>query len=129
LKTLLIVKPDWVDNRELISELFYLIKENSLSIIHFRRFSFDEIFWKEFYKKHLQTSFFNKLIQYMSSAPSLIIIIEGERAVDIVRWQIIGRKGSGLRGKYQIDELRNVAHASDSEENAGTEIGLVTGIF
>ena len=118
MKTLIIVKPDWVENSGFINELLGSIEDHGLKIILIKKFSPGELFLREFYKKHVATFFFEELIHYMSSAPLLFLIVEGVGSVDIVRWQIIGRRGSGLRGKYQTSELRNVAHASDSEETA-----------
>ncbi len=129
METLIIVKPDWVEDSGFVNELLGSIEDHGLKIILFKKFSPSELFLREFYKKHVATFFLEELIHYMSSTPLLFLIVEGVGSVDIVRWQIIGRKGSGLRGKYQISELRNVAHASDSEETAKIELGLVTSVI
>ncbi len=125
---MIIVKPDWVENTVFVDELLVLIKKHGLHIVLFKKFSPSEDFWRKFYMKYTTAFFFEELIHYMSSAPLLLLIVEGVEAIDIVRWQIIGRRGSGLRGKYQINELRNVAHASDSEETARAELQLVTSV-
>lgn len=82
-------------------------------------------FWMEFYIQHTGSSYFSELIQWMSSSPSLFLVVDGPDALSLVRWQIIGRNGLGLRGKHQISELMNVAHASDSEKSAAREITLL----
>ena len=119
------MKPEWVENNILLSELFRLIKTHQLNIIFFQKAFLKNDFWKEFYMDHVGANYFEEMIQWMSSSPSIFFIVDGDKAVDLVRWQIIGRNGSGLRGKYQVSELKNVAHASDSEKSAIREIQLV----
>ena len=127
MRTLIVIKPDWVENCDLLSELYGLIKEYDLNIIFSKKISLKEDFWREFYIDHLGTSYFEEMVRWMSSSQSFFLIIDGERAIDLVRCKVIGRNGFGLRGKYQVSELRNVAHASDSEESATREINLVYG--
>lgn len=129
MKTLIIVKPDWVDNRSLLSEIFNFIKENDLQIVLSERFTLKEDFWRKFYVDHSGTFYFEEMIKWMSSLPSLFLIIEGDKAVDLVRQKVVGVNGSGLRLKYQISELKNVVHASDSEDSAKQELDLVNGAF
>ena len=124
MKTLVIIKPDWTENIEFLHEFMDLVKKNGLHIVSIKKLFLGESFWKDFYIKYAGYHFFEILIEYMSSRPSIFIIIEGKDSVDLVRWKIVGRMNSGLRSKYKIDELRNVAHASDSLEAASTEINL-----
>jgi len=125
LRTLIIVKPDWAKNDDLISELFCLIKWHGLVVLFSKGAILERTFWSEFYADHVRTSYFEEMVQWMSSSSSLFVVVEGERAVGLVRWKIVGRNGSGLRAKYQVSELKNVAHASDSESSAIREIELV----
>lgn len=129
MRTLIIVKPDWAENQILLNELFYLIRQYELTIVFSKKILMDQNFWKNFYSSHSCTSYFDEMIKWMSNSPSIFLIIEGENAVNLVRWQIIGRNGNGIRGKYQINELKNVAHASDSENSANKEIEQVKILF
>jgi nucleoside-diphosphate kinase len=125
LETLIVVKPDWAENADFLAELNGLIKEHKLTIIFSKKATLKEDFWKEFYVGHIGTDYFDDMIIWLSSSPSIFLVVGGEKALELVRWQIIGRKGSGLRGKYQKSELKNVAHASDSDGSAIREISLI----
>lgn len=125
LKTLLIIKPDWVENLDLLSELYNLLQQYNFHIIYSKTITKDKFFWEKFYIHKLGSRYYNEMVEWMSSSPSIFIVIEGDNVIDIVRNIIIGRNGSGLRGKYQISDVKNVAHTSDSETTATTEINLI----
>jgi nucleoside-diphosphate kinase len=125
LRTLIIVKPDWAMNHMILSELNELIHVYGLNVVSSQSLQMSSDFWTKFYSGHIGANYFNEMIKWMSSSPSLFLVVGGKNVLNLVRWHIVGRNGTGLRGKYQHSELKNFAHASDSEEAAKREISLL----
>lgn len=82
---------------------------------------------KEHYAHVADKPFFPEIEAFMSSRPVIVMILEGDRAVDRVR-EILGPTNSQaapkgtIRGDMGTDMMKNIAHASDSEETAQQEI-------
>ncbi len=127
MSTLIVVKPDWAINDLVLSEIDELICRYGLRVVFSQRLQMSSDFWMKFYSGHIGSDYFDEMIRWMSSAPSFFLVVEGKDVLNLVRWQIIGRNGTGLRGKYQLSELKNVAHASDSEDAAAREIDFLYG--
>ena len=93
-QTLAIIKPDAI-NRNLIGSIINLIELNNLNIknILMRRISAKEA--KEFYKIHTDREFFSRLIEYMTSGPIVVMLLEGDDAVNRYR-KIMGSTNPDL---------------------------------
>ena len=125
-KTLSIVKPDAVE-RNLTEKIKNIFLKNNLKIKKNKKIHITKDEAAEFYKVHQSKPFYNDLCTYLSSGPIVVMILEGENVVQGVR-DLLGPTDSTtapkgtIRGDLGTDRMRNVAHASDSPENAQVEI-------
>ncbi|MGP8321684.1 MAG: nucleoside-diphosphate kinase [Methanosarcinaceae archaeon] len=127
-QTYVMVKPDGVQ-RGLVGEVISRIEKRGLKISALRMNVMSEDSAKEHYKEHVEKPFFDSLIEYVVSGPSVSMVVEGEGAVPIMR-TINGATNpvealpGTIRGDFAIETGRNVVHASDSIESAEREIGI-----
>ena len=84
---------------------------------------------EEHYAEHTDNPFYNKLIDFMTSAPVFAMVVEGEDEVNISR-HIIGKTNPSkatpgtIRGDLGLTVGRNIIHGSESVESAKKEINL-----
>ncbi len=124
-RTLLIIKPDVV-KRHLIGKVLSLIEERFCIVgIRMKKLSKDEA--REFYRVHKGKEFYDRLVEFMSSGPSVGVLLEGEDIIEKVR-EFIGStdpkkaKEGTIRNLFGTDITQNAVHASDSPESANYEI-------
>lgn len=122
-QTLVIVKPDGVE-KGLIGQILRALQKYNLRVVTQTRFQLERGWIENLYNQEKGEAYFEEAVKWMSSAPILLLKIEGERAIDIVKWRIIGRYPEGIRGQYSESWIKNVAHASDSPESAQYELML-----
>jgi len=127
-RTLSIIKPD-ATKRNITSSINKLIEDSGLKIIAQKRIKLTTIEAKEFYAVHNQRPFFYDLIEYMTSGPVVVQVLEGIDAISKYR-SIMGNtdpknaeKGT-IRKKYALNVQENSVHGSDSEKNAIKEINF-----
>ena len=124
MRTLAIIKPDGMENIEKIIGMIY---KSGLKIAEYDVRTLDEEILKEHYSHLITKPFFPEIVEYMSSAPVAIMILEGENAVLKFR-ALMGPTDSTLaesgtiRGEFGTDKAINAVHGSDSIENAEIEI-------
>ena len=125
-QTLSIVKPDAVE-RNLENTIKSFFKEKNLKILKNKKVHITREEATEFYKIHQTKPFYQKLCNYLSSGPIVVMILEGEEVVSRSR-KIMGAtdplkaKEGTLRKMYGISIDKNAVHGSDSLENAKNEI-------
>ena len=125
-QTLSIIKPDAVE-RKLENEIKLFFKKNNLKIIKSKKVKISKEEASEFYKVHQTKPFYDKLCNYLSSGPIIVMILEGENAV-IKNRNLMGatdplKADAGtLRKTYGISIDKNSVHGSDSVENGKKEI-------
>ena len=125
-KTLTIIKPDAVE-RNLDNKIISFFLEKNLKISKKKKIKISKEEASEFYKVHQTKPFYDSLCEYLSSAPIIVMILEGENAVSKNR-QLMGAtdplkaEEGTLRKMYGISIDKNSVHGSDSIENAKTEI-------
>lgn len=127
-RTLVIVKPDGVQ-RGLIGEILSRWERRGLKIVALEFGVLAEEKVKEHYKEHAGKGFYAGLVSYMISGPSVTAILEGPKAIQVIRetngktkpWE--AAPGT-IRGDLALETGRNLVHASDSEESAAREIGI-----
>jgi nucleoside-diphosphate kinase len=104
-------------------------EEKGLQIIAIKMLAIDENLAKKHYGEHAEKPFFKDLISYITSSPSLAMVIKGHKAISLIR-KIVGATNpkeadlGTIRGDFAIDMGRNVIHASDSSKSAEREISL-----
>jgi len=130
-RTLLIVKPDGVV-RGLIGEIISRVERKGLKIVALKMTKLSKEKAEELYSVHKGKSFFQELIEHITSAPIVAMILEGENAIRIIRNMIGATDPSKanhgtIRGDYALTITKNVVHAADSKENAEREIKVIFG--
>jgi nucleoside-diphosphate kinase len=130
-RTLVLVKPDGVVRR-LTGETIKRIEQKNMKIVAMKMIRVTEDLAKEHYKEHEGKTFFKDLIDYITLAPVVAMVVEGERAIGIMR-RIAGKTNpdeaspGSIRGDFGYNTPRfmcNVIHASDSVTSAKREINL-----
>lgn len=127
-RTLCILKPDCV-RRELIGKVIHHLEDNDFKIKALKMVNLTKEIAKEFYKVHKGKSFFNNLIDFMTSGKSIVMVLESENAVERLR-DVIGAtdpkeaKEGTIRYMYAENKQYNVIHAADSKANAEREINF-----
>ena len=125
-RTLSIIKPDAVE-RELETKIKKIFLDNKLNIVDSKKIQISKEEAEEFYKVHQTKPFYEKLCSYLSSGPIIVIILDGENAIQKNR-DLMGAtdpkkaKDNTIRKLYGISIDKNSVHGSDSTENAKAEI-------
>ena len=127
-QTLSIIKPDAVE-RDLENKIKDFFEKNNLKISKSKKVKISKEEASEFYKVHQTKPFYDKLCDYLSSGPIVVMILEGENAVAKNR-QLMGAtdplnaEEGTLRKLYGISIDKNSIHGSDSVSNAKAEINF-----
>ena len=130
-KTLSIIKPDAV-NRHLTGEILSRFEKAGLAIKAMRMHHLSKEEAGEFYAIHKERPFYGELVDYMSSAPVVLIALEGHDAVRKNR-EIMGATNPAdascgtIRHDLALSIGENSVHGSDSLENAKNEIAFFFG--
>lgn len=125
-RTFSIIKPD-ATNRNLTGAINAKIEVAGLRIIAQKRVRMTREQAETFYAVHAGKGFFGELIDFMTSAPVVVQVLEGEDAVATYR-KVMGAtnpanaEAGTIRAEFAISMGENSAHGSDSEENAAIEI-------
>ena len=125
-RTLSIIKPDAVE-RELEIKIKKIFLDNKLNIVDSKKIQISKEEAEEFYKVHQTKPFYDKLCSYLSSGPIIVIILDGENAIQKNR-DLMGAtdpkkaKDGTIRKLYGISIDKNSVHGSDSIESAKAEI-------
>ena len=125
-RTFSIIKPD-ATKRNITGSINKIIEENNLRIIAQKRIQLTNEQAENFYNVHREKPFFKDLIEYMTSEPVIVQVIEGENAITKYR-DVMGAtnpdnaKEGTIRKIHALNVQENSVHGSDSEENAIKEI-------
>ena len=125
-RTLSIVKPDGVQ-KNVIGEVYRRFEQAGLKIVGARMLHLTQAQAEGFYAVHRERPFFKDLVKFMTSGPVMVQVLEGENAVAKNR-ELMGAtdpkkadKGT-IRADLASGIEENVAHGSDSVDNAKVEI-------
>ncbi|MFZ2070493.1 MAG: nucleoside-diphosphate kinase [Halobacteriota archaeon] len=127
-RTFLLIKPEWVEQGH-IGEILARFERRGFKIVALKLTQMSRELAEKQYAAHRGKDFFEDVVAYISSAPTVPLVIEGEHAIRVAR-EMIGATDPKLaepgtiRADYGIDVQRNVIHASDSAESAKREIAL-----
>ena len=127
-RTFIMVKPDGVQ-RGLIGEIISRFERRGLKIVGMRMLQVSQELASQHYAVHQGKPFYAGLIQYITSAPVVAMVVEGTNAIQAVR-QTVGATRpheaapGTIRADLAIEIGRNLVHASDGPETAATEIAL-----
>ena len=125
-RTFSIIKPDATE-RNLTGAVNAVIEQAGLRIIGQRRIKMTQAQAERFYAVHSERPFFGELVEFMTSGPVVVQVLEGENAVAKYR-EVMGATNPAdadegtIRKLYAKSIGENSVHGSDSEENAAIEI-------
>lgn len=126
--TLSIIKPNAV-KKNVIGEIITKFENNNLEVAAAKKVLLSKKLCEEFYAEHKERPFFGELVEFMTSAPVVLMALYGENAVTLNR-ELMGatnpseaEKGS-LRALYGDSLGENAVHGSDSHDSAKREVSL-----
>ena len=127
-RTLSIIKPD-ATKRNITGKIIQKFEDGGLFVVAQRRILLTQDQAEDFYSVHKERPFYNDLVNFMTSGPVVVQVLEGENAIQRNR-DIMGatnpkeaEKGT-IRAEYALNIEANSVHGSDSEENATIEIAF-----
>ena len=128
-QTLVLIKPDGVQ-RGLIGEIITRYEHKGLKIVAMKMLQLPRATAEALYTPHRGKSFYDLLINFMTSTPIVALAIEGQNAVELVR--ILNgdtnpkkSEPGSIRGDFSIDISHNVVHASDTPKTAERELEIL----
>lgn len=127
-RTLSIIKPDAMQ-KNIVGKILSRLEQANLRIVAatMKRLSQDEA--KAFYAVHKERPFYQSLVQFMTSGPVLILVLEGENAIEVNR-KVMGATNpkeaapGTIRADFATDIEANAVHGSDAPETARTEMAF-----
>ena len=127
-RTLILIKPDAVE-RSLAGEILGRIERRGFTVAGGRLLRVSRELGEQHYAEHREKPFFGELVQFITSAPTWALVVEGEGAIATMR-KTIGATNPAdadpgtIRGDYATSMPNNLIHGSDSPESAEREISL-----
>ena len=128
-RTLVVIKPDGV-KRKLTGKIISRFEEKGFTIEILKSYSFTTEKAKDFYSAHSNKPFFNELVSFITSGPTMALILDGNSAINAVRLMIGSTKSyeaapGTIRGDLALNITDNIIHASDSYESFIKEAGVI----
>ena len=127
-RTLILVKPD-AFARNLTGEIISRFERKGLRIAALKHMTVTEELAKQHYAEHEGKPFFGELVEFITSAPLVAMVLEGPEAVTAAR-QVIGATNpleaspGSIRGDFAIAVGQNMVHGSDSPASADREAAI-----
>ncbi len=127
-RTLIIVKPDGVQ-RALVGEVISRFERRGLRLAGLKLIQISRALAEEHYAEHKGKGFFEGTVQFMTSAPVVVMVLEGPNAIAAARQTMGATKPNeaatgSIRADFGLDISRNLVHGSDKAETAEREIKL-----
>jgi len=125
-RSLIIVKPDAVQ-RGLTGEIIKRFEQRGLKIVGMKLIHMSRQLAETHYAEHEGKPFFEGLVSYITSAPVVVMVLEGKNAIAAAR-QTIGKtkpveaEVGTIRGDFGLEVGRNLVHGSDSVESGAREV-------
>ena len=127
-RTLVLVKPDGVQ-RGLVGTVVAILEKKGLKIVGLKMLHVTEELAAKHYSAHTEKPFYRGLVNFITSSPLVAVVLEGPRAVEVVRNTMGGTNPTDaapgtIRGDFGLVMDENVVHGSDSVASAEREIPL-----
>jgi len=125
-RTLSIIKPDGVE-KNIIGKIYSRFEKAGLKIVEAKMLHLSREQAEGFYAVHKERPFFNDLVDYMTSGPVMVQVLEGEDAINLNR-KLMGATNpedaeeGTIRKDFALSIEKNSTHGSDSAENAAYEL-------
>jgi nucleoside-diphosphate kinase len=131
-RTFSIIKPD-ATKRNLTGEINAVIEKAGLRIVAQKRVLWTKAQAQKFYEEHAERPFYGELVDFMTSGPIVLQVLEGEDAIAKYR-KVMGATDPAeadegtVRKLFALSKGENSTHGSDSPESAAREIALNFGL-
>jgi nucleoside-diphosphate kinase len=127
-RTLVLIKPDAV-RRALAGEILARCERRGLELRAAKLLTVERGLAEQHYAEHREKPFFGELVDFITSAPTLALVLEGEGAIAVVRTTMGATNPAdatpgSIRGDLALSMPDNLVHGSDSPESAAREIAL-----
>ena len=125
-RTLVIIKPDAL-NRGIMGEVIHRFERKGIKIVAMKMEHLSEKKLEEHYSHLAKKPFFPSIKKFMMEAPSILMVLEGRKVVEVVRKLAGVTEGTEalpgtIRGDFSLSLQNTIIHASDSLEAAEKEI-------
>jgi nucleoside-diphosphate kinase len=127
-RTLILVKPD-AFARNLTGEIVARFERKGLRLVALQLLTMTRELAAQHYAEHEGKGFYDELVDFITSAPLVAMVLEGESAIRAAR-QVIGATNpleattGSIRGDYATSVGQNMVHGSDAPESAQREVAL-----
>ena len=127
-RSFMMIKPDAVQ-RGLTGEIISRIEKSGLKIVAMKFLQVTQDLAEKHYEVHKERPFYQSLVSFITSSPTVALVIEGLNAINVGR-KLVGATNptdalpGTIRGDYGLDIGRNLVHASDSVENGKIEAAV-----
>src|SRR6478735_7609513 len=127
-QTLILLKPDAVQ-RHLAGAILQRFEQKGLRLAGLKLVSADRALAERHYAVHKGKPFYESLLQFLTSGPTVALVLEGREAVAVCRNLIGPTDGAKappgtIRGDYALSVQNNLIHGSNSPENAAAEVAV-----
>ena len=127
-KTLILLKPDCV-HRRLIGSVLQRFEQKGLRLAGLKLVQVSRSLAEQHYAVHKGKPFYESLLKFITSGPTVALVLEGREAVAVARNLIGATDGvkaapGTIRGDFALSVQNNLIHGSDSPENAAAEVAL-----
>ncbi len=127
-RTLVLIKPDGVQ-RALAGEILARFERRGLVVRAARFVRIERDLAERHYEEHREKPFFGELVEFITSGPTLALVLEGESAIEVVRTTMGATNPTTaapgtIRGDLALAMPDNLVHGSDSPGSAQREIAL-----
>ena len=127
-RTLVLIKPDAMQRR-LAGEILARLERRGFAVVAAKLVRVDRDLAERHYAEHREKPFFGELVEFITSSPTLALVLEGESAIAVVRTTMgatnpVNAAPGTIRGDLALAMPDNLVHGSDSPESAEREIGL-----
>ena len=127
-RTLILIKPDAVE-RSLAGEILARIERRGFAVVAGKLMRVSRELGETHYAEHREKPFFGELVDFIVSAPTWALVVEGESAIATMRKTIgatnpADAEPGSIRGDLATSMPNNLVHGSDSAESAQREIAL-----
>src|SRR5258707_9907250 len=127
-RSLILIKPDAVE-RKLVGEILARIERRGFTLRAGKLIHVDHKLGETHYAEHREKSFFGELVDFITSGPTLALVVEGDGAIATMRTTIgatnpADAEPGSIRGDLASSMPDNLVHGSDSPESAEREIAL-----
>jgi nucleoside-diphosphate kinase len=127
-RTLVLIKPDGLQ-RLLTGRILARYEDRGLKLVGLKLIHVSRELAEQHYAVHREKPFFTGLVDFITSAPLVAAVLEGPNAIAVVRAMNGATRPheatpGSIRGDFALETAQNLVHASDSPENAASEVGL-----